>query len=175
MGATVGPRVSAAREYVAPGVTKVRGMATDRWDATVAAVAPLMIAAREGAKEARHAQLQAMKKQQKKSSGRWTTIAALVAAGAAVGASAAYILRRRRQQWAEYDPGKALEPVRDKTKSTVDKATETVDSAAEKTRETVDKTTSSAQSSAHRAANKVKESTDDLVRKAGSPGRNSRG
>jgi len=167
MGAAVGPRVSAAKDYVSPGIDRIRSTATDSWDATMAAFAPMVLAARDGARQAREAQLKAMKKQQQSSRNRSTILVALAAAGAALGIAAAYVARRRRQQWAEYDPNQALEQAHEDAKSTVDKV-------ADKTSETAHKVAERTSTASSKAVSKVKDSADDLVRKAGSPGRNSR-
>jgi hypothetical protein len=167
MGAAVGPRVTAARDYVSPGIDRIRSTATDSWGATMAAFTPLVLAAREGSRQAREAQLKALKKQQNSSRNRWSVLVALAAAGAAMGAAAAYIARRKRLEWAEYDPAHALDEVRDETQSTVDKP---ASGTSEQARTMADKTSATAS----KAGNKAKDSADELVRKAGSPGRNSR-
>jgi len=125
LGATVGPnydkakiKMIEAREWV-PTAEKVTTAASNSWDATIAALAPLMLAAKAGA--ARGAELEAKKM---KIEGNGTkkgrqvveittsterhmsgTVAALIATGAAVGAAGALAARRRnRVKWSEYEP-----------------------------------------------------------------------
>ncbi|WP_018255030.1 hypothetical protein [Salinispora mooreana] len=134
-GATVGPRVRAARSAVTPTALVMRDRAASGYVSTVAALAPLAIAVREAQAEAagraaagRRAgagrstaaskQVQAKKAKKvratraKKRSGRGRT-AGLLAASAVVGLVGAMALRRRyeRREWVEYDPVPSLEPM----------------------------------------------------------------
>jgi hypothetical protein len=119
VGATVGPnydmartRVGSAREWVSPRSGKIVDAATMRWDATVAAFAPLMQAARDGAIKA--SKLEAQNGNGKKKAIEMAppaehrmsgTVMALIATGAAVGAAGALAARRRnRVKWSEYEP-----------------------------------------------------------------------
>ncbi len=128
-GATVGPKVNAARDRVSPAAGKVRDVAASGWGSTKkAALAPL-IAASEGAQEAGKATrkakdknlkaldkkardldkkaAKAMKKDQ--SGGRSSKFGKLLIVGALVGAAGALVMRRRKQQqWDEYDPGRPV-------------------------------------------------------------------
>lgn len=122
VGATVGPRVNAAMGYVSPATGKVKDAATSSWASTMAAVAPLALAAAEGARQAggvarkaKSTNLKAMrKKESHMSRKRWPMLAGLLAGGTVVGAAGAMVMRRRKQQqWDEYDPGRALESTRD--------------------------------------------------------------
>ncbi|MFC7547046.1 hypothetical protein [Plantactinospora sp. GCM10030261] len=112
VGSTVAPRVGAAKDYVAPKAAKVRGGAQRRWGSTMAAIAPLAVAAdgavRQAGSAARKGNLKDMGK--KKSKGRLSKGATVLALGAAVGAAGAFALRRRRdnQEWHAYDPAATL-------------------------------------------------------------------
>ncbi|MEV1158235.1 hypothetical protein AB0J27_22850 [Micromonospora chokoriensis] len=124
-GATVGPRVQVARGYVAPTAAKVRDSASTGWGTTLTTLAPLAAAARDGAAQAgpltRKAKSKTMritgKKKQPRRRGSMMT--GLLAAGAIAGLAGAVALRRRREQqeWAEYDPTRTLEPMRDEVDS----------------------------------------------------------
>ncbi|MGW2627223.1 hypothetical protein [Micromonospora taraxaci] len=124
-GATVGPRVQVARGYVAPTAAKVRDRASTGWGTTLTTLAPLAAAARDGAAQAgpltRKAKSKTMritgKKKQPRRRGSMMT--GLLAAGAIAGLAGAVALRRRREQqeWAEYDPTRTLEPMRDEVDS----------------------------------------------------------
>ncbi|HEX7746254.1 MAG TPA: hypothetical protein VF462_13450 [Micromonosporaceae bacterium] len=119
VGATVGPRVQAARGHVGPAATRARTSAAKGWESTMVRVGPLAVAAVDGARQAgtvtrKAKSVKAMRKNKKaRKSGRWSRLAGLAAAGAAVGAASAYALRRRNQpRWDEYDPAQALDAVR---------------------------------------------------------------
>lgn len=140
-GATVGPRVRAARSAVTPTALVMRDRAASGYVSTMAALAPLAIAVREAQAEAagrvaaeRRAdagrsttaskKVQAKRVQAKKMratrakqrSGRGRT-ASLLAASAVVGLIGAMALRRRYEQreWVEYDPVPNLEPMQAET------------------------------------------------------------
>ncbi|MCI4063262.1 hypothetical protein MRQ36_12045 [Micromonospora sp. R77] len=134
-GATVGPRVQAARGAVAPTAVVVRDRASSGVASTVAAIAPLVLAVRNAqaqtagkaltgrkaaaakmsaaGKQAKAKNLKAAKKKQKKSRGGMMT--GLLAAGTVAGLAGAMAMRRRREQqeWAEYDPTGKLDPMRE--------------------------------------------------------------
>ncbi|MFF5054544.1 hypothetical protein ACFY1S_15310 [Micromonospora sp. NPDC000663] len=124
-GATVSPRVQVARGYVGPAAMKVRDRASTGWGTTLTTLAPLAAAARDGAAQAgpltRKAKSKTMritgKKKQPRRRGSMMT--GLLAAGAIAGLAGAVALRRRREQqeWAEYDPTRTLEPMRDEVDS----------------------------------------------------------
>ncbi len=140
-GATVGPRVQAARGAVAPTALVVRDRASTGLASTVATLAPLALAVRNAQSEAagkvvtgrkaaaakqtavskkvkaKSAKL-GRKKQRKTSRGM---MAGLLAAGTVAGLAGAMAMRRRREQqeWAEYDPTRTLEPVRDEVDTLV--------------------------------------------------------
>ncbi|MGC4854433.1 hypothetical protein ACLQ24_13800 [Micromonospora sp. DT4] len=124
-GATVGPRVQVARGYVGPAAVKVRDRASTGWGTTLTTLAPLAAAARDGAAQAgpltRKAKSKTMritgKKKQPRRRGSMMT--GLLAAGAIAGLAGAVALRRRREQqeWAEYDPTRTLEPMRNEVDS----------------------------------------------------------
>jgi hypothetical protein len=127
VGAHVGPQVKAARGYVRPAALRAK----KGWESSMVTVAPMAIAALDGARQARavarkakasKAQLNLTKATGRKRSARGGSrgprLAGLLAAGAAFGAVAAFALRRRNQpRWDEYDPGQALDAVRSEAKS----------------------------------------------------------
>ncbi|MEU4713333.1 hypothetical protein AB0F73_06705 [Micromonospora purpureochromogenes] len=139
-GATVGPRVQAARGTVTPTAVIVRDRASSGFASTVAALAPLALAVRNAqaqtagkaltgrraaaakqtamSKKAKARNLKAAKKKQKKSGSMMT---GLLAAGAVAGVAGAMAMRRRREQqeWAEYDPTQGVETVRDEVDTLV--------------------------------------------------------
>ena len=134
-GATVGPRVRAARGAVAPTAVIVRERASSGVASTAAALAPLVLAVRKAQAEAvgkavaerkaaaakqvamskkvKAKNMKAAKKKQKKSRGGMMT--GLLAAGTVAGLAGAMAMRRRREQqeWAEYDPTAKLDPMRE--------------------------------------------------------------
>ncbi|PYC68780.1 hypothetical protein C7C45_17495 [Micromonospora arborensis] len=124
-GATVGPRVQVARGYVGPAAAKVRDQASTGWGTTLTTLAPLAAAARDGAAQAgpltRKARSKTMritgKKKQPRRRGSMMT--GLLAAGVVAGLAGAVAMRRRREQqeWAEYDPTRSLDPMRDEVDS----------------------------------------------------------
>jgi hypothetical protein len=117
LGATVGPRLTAAREQVAPQAERIRATAAHGWAGTVAALAPLAVAAMDGARQAgsvarKAKDGKAMRKKRSSGRRRWSTLAGLLAAGTAVGLAGALVARRRRQHdddWMEYEPVTPLE------------------------------------------------------------------
>ena len=153
-GASVGPRVQAARGAVGPTAIMVRDRASSGLASTVAALAPLVLAMREAQAEAagkagagRKAAAKraaasrkvkaknvkaARKKQKNRSAGR---MVGLLAAGTVAGLAGAMAMRRRREQqeWAEYDPTGGLEPMREDVDTIV---VETPDPSAKVTRAT---------------------------------------
>jgi hypothetical protein len=138
-GATVGPRVQAARGAVAPTAVLVRDRASSGFASTVAALAPVALAARNAqagaagkvvtsrkvasakqAAVARKVKAKNMKAKSKKKSRRGgSMMTGLLAAGAVAGLAGAMAMRRRREQqeWAEYDPTRTLEPMRDEVET----------------------------------------------------------
>ncbi|QSB14775.1 hypothetical protein JQS43_25590 [Natronosporangium hydrolyticum] len=103
--ATVGPRM-------APAAQRVRTVASDGWDSTRAALAPLSEAAVGDSKRSR-------KRDAKRKLGggqpdqgrrRWPALVGLLAGGVAVGVVVAAAVRRsREQEWEEYDATPAEE------------------------------------------------------------------
>ncbi|MEH0984941.1 hypothetical protein [Micromonospora sp. CPCC 205556] len=137
-GATVGPRVQAARVAVAPTAVVVRDRASTGFASTVAALAPLALAVRNAQAEAagkvvtgrkaaaakqaavnKKVKARNMKKKKQKRSGGMLT--GLLAAGAVAGVAGAMAMRRRREQqeWAEYDPTRGVDPVSDEVDTLV--------------------------------------------------------
>jgi hypothetical protein len=157
VGATVGPRMNTARGYVEPPATRVRDGAVAGWATTMAALAPLVAAASDGAKQAKYVaktkNIKNIRKKEQPKMSRWPMVAGIVAVGAAVGAAGAVAMRRRRQQqWDEYDPGKALgdAPVT---------GTSSMDSTMDKAKDTGAKASDSAKDAAGKAESKA----DDLL------------
>lgn len=137
-GATVGPRVQAARSAVAPTAVIVRDRASSGLASTVAALAPLALAVRKAQAEAagkavtgrkaaaakqaavtRKVKAKNMKASRKKNTRRGgSMLTGLLAAGAVAGVAAMAMRRRREQrEWAEYDPTRTLEPMRDEVET----------------------------------------------------------
>ncbi|MBO4205305.1 hypothetical protein [Micromonospora echinofusca] len=130
VGATVGPRVQAARDSVSPTAARVRDTATTGWSSTMAALAPLAVAAAGGARQAgsaarkakaKNMMMQNRKKQQAARKRRSMLRTGLLAAGAVAGVAGAMAVRRRRdqQQWEEYDPSRSLVGAREETDTIV--------------------------------------------------------
>jgi gas vesicle protein len=125
MGSAMGPRVHNVRSMVSPAAGRVRTAASSRWDSTRSTLAPIMAAAREGAREATEAALKARAKEttevqrrlmrgEQVNRKRMGLAVGLLAAGVAVGAAAALLVRRRRRSaWEDYDPSEALESMMD--------------------------------------------------------------
>lgn len=121
-GATVGPKINAARDRVQPAAVKAKDAATSSWDSALAVLTPLVAATTDTATTSKKA-LKANKKDAKKNAkkiekrtnkaldrkqggNKTSTLAGLALVGAAVGVAAAYVVRRRKAaQWDEYDPG----------------------------------------------------------------------
>jgi hypothetical protein len=134
VGATVGPRLDSARKRVGPGTDRVRDAASQGWDTTLAALTPLVEAARTGAVEAGRQTTRARKKMSRKKTSRMSgkrtgLLVGLLTVGAAAGAAGVIIARRRsRSQWEEYDAGSAgmangqAQSVLDSTRSAMDMA-----------------------------------------------------
>lgn len=160
VGSAVGPRVHSMRSMVTPAAGRVRTVASSGWDSTVSSLAPIMAAAREGAREATEAAIKAKAKadkaRQKEGHVKQRRIGlalGLLAAGVAVGAAAALVVRRRRRNaWEDYDPSDALESMMDTVGS---RASDVKDKANELTDKAKD------------AAGDMKDKASDLTRKAG--------
>jgi hypothetical protein len=125
VGATVGPRVQAARSAVSPTAAAVRGRASSGWDSTMTTFAPLAGAALDGARQAgtvarkvKPKNVRLTKKQKPRRGGLMT---GLLVAGTVAGAAGAVAMRRRRQQqqWDEYSAGHSVEPARDEVDTLV--------------------------------------------------------
>lgn len=136
-GATVGPRVQAARNAVTPATVMIRDRTSSGLATTAAALAPLTLAIRQAQAEAaartaagkkavatkqaaatRKVKAKNMKSKKKKSR-RSGTMIGLLAAGTVAGLAGAMALRRYREQqvWTEYDAGAALEPMREEVET----------------------------------------------------------
>lgn len=135
VGATVGPRLSSAVDRVGPGTDRVRDVASQGWGTTVAALTPLVDAARTGATEAgrqtaaRARKRMTRKKRSRMSGKRTGLLVGLLAVGVAAGAAGALVARRRsRSRWEEYESGgysvagDQAQAVLDSTRSAMDMA-----------------------------------------------------
>lgn len=132
-GATVGPRVHAARGAVAPAAVVVRDRASSGLATTAAALAPLAVAVRQArieaagkavvgkaaAKQAAVTKKAKKMRAKKKSRSGGLTMAGLLAAGTVAGLAGAIALRRYREQqvWTEYDTTASLEPMREEVET----------------------------------------------------------
>lgn len=139
VGAAVGPRLSSAMEMVGPGTDRVRDVASQGWDTTVAALTPLVDAARTGATEAgRKTAARARKKMGKKKTSRMSgkrtgILVSLLAVGVAAGAVGAMAARRRsRSRWEEYESG-GYSVAGDQAQAVLDSTRSAMDMAAGKT------------------------------------------
>jgi hypothetical protein len=138
VGATVGPRLGSVMERVSPGADRVRDVASQGWDTTVAAVTPLMDAARSGAAEANRRTARARKRMTRKKrsgmSGKRTGIlVGLLAVGVAAGAAGALVARQRsRARWEEYESG-GMSTAGDPAQAVLDSTRSAMDMAAGKT------------------------------------------
>lgn len=132
VGTRVGPRMQAARGFLAPTATRVAETAANGWGSTMTVIAPLAVAALASARQTGTAagrtgsksitgskkmkMMKAMSKNKRKSMKarrRWTMLTGLLAAGAAVGAVGAVAMRRRHhEQWEAYDPARAMDTAR---------------------------------------------------------------
>jgi hypothetical protein len=137
VGATVGPRLGSVVERVSPGTDRMRDVASQGWGTTVAAITPLVDAARSGAAEANRRTAQARTKMTRKKksrmSGRRTgMLVGLLAAGIAAGAAGAMVARRRsRSRWEEYESG-GMSAAGDQAQSVLDSTRSAMDMAAGK-------------------------------------------
>lgn len=118
LGATVGPsygsareRINSARGFVGPTTQRLGNVASTSWDSTIAAIAPIAEAARQGAAKAQKLEVRNSKKRMGRANGGTSSrrvsgrIMIMLAGGAAVGAAGALVVRRRnRARWAEYEP-----------------------------------------------------------------------
>ncbi|GIH13141.1 hypothetical protein [Rugosimonospora africana] len=139
VGAAVGPKLSSAMDLVGPGTDRVRDVASQGWDTTVAALTPLMDAARTGATEAgRKTAARARKKMTKKKTSRMSgkrtgIMVGLLAVGVAAGAVGAMAARRRsRSRWEEYESG-GYSMAGDQAQAVLDSTRSAMDMAAGKT------------------------------------------
>jgi hypothetical protein len=124
-GATVGPRLNAAKDRVQPAATKAKDAASTGWDSAVATLTPLVSAAteqvlqtsgkvtgkqspkttKENKKSARKLEKRANKALGRKSGRSKSKLLGYALLGTAVGVGAAYVAKRRKTaQWDEYDP-----------------------------------------------------------------------
>lgn len=131
-GATVGPKIQAARERVQPAAVKAKDAASSSWESAVATlvaagdnvraagdnvrqagqktVTVSRKTAKANKKDAKKLEKRADKMlSRKQSSGRGSRLVGFALVGTAVGAAAAYVLKRRRAaQWDEYDPSRPI-------------------------------------------------------------------
>ncbi len=111
-GATVGPKLHAAKDRVQPTAVKAK----DSWDHALASLTPLVATAAENMRQSGKDTKKSIKrntKDQKKVSkhGTVSKLAGLALIGAALGLGAAYVAKRRRAaEWDEYDPATPINP-----------------------------------------------------------------
>ena len=131
VGESVGPRVETARGFLAPAATRFRRRTFSGWGSTMTALVPLAAAATDNTRQAgslsRKAGSKKMRTMGKKQSllarRRWSILTGLLAAGAVAGAAGAIMMRRRQQpDWDSYDPGHALDSVREDAKAIIGKS-----------------------------------------------------
>ncbi|WP_213451156.1 hypothetical protein [Rhizomonospora bruguierae] len=183
VGATMGPRLSAARDRLEPTAERMRYAAGNGWGSTITALAPLAAAAREGAMQTRGRATMAKAKSLKAgakgaratgvkrgpgmSRSRRFMVTGVLAASAAAGTVGAMMMRRRRQQrWEEYDPNQAMEDntkraqaVAGSARSTFDSAMDSAASGAQRVAAGVDRATDKLSSAAEKAAGKAGSAT----------------
>lgn len=182
VGSAVGPRAHAVRSAITPAAGRVRRVASTGWDSTMGTLAPLVAAAREGAREATDAALKEKaklaklaKREERMKQKRIGLALGLLAAGVAVGAAAALVMKRRRSAtWEEYDPSQALESAMDKASDTMDRAGDSMASTTsklgdkaeamgDKAKATADKTADRLRSGASDAAEETRALANDLT------------
>jgi hypothetical protein len=122
------------REELSEGFGHLGQAAAHGLDSTMAAFAPLLLAARTGAATVTtKARIKAGKKESGMSRRRTTLLVGLLAAGVAAGAAGAMMARRRnRAKWDEYEQ-RGIQAARQGAKSTLDTAQSTVDEGAQGT------------------------------------------
>lgn len=164
---------------VGPQTHRMRDVASRGWGSTSAALAPLMVAYREGAADGSAAALKLKDKTKSRKKGKDDVakkktgmLVGLLAVGAAVGAASALMMRRRRkQQWSEYDPTEALDSVSSGTrsmqdKSAMDKMTSRASTAMDKTADKLHSAASSMRKTkSDERAEAANDATDDLTSK----------
>lgn len=164
VGAAVGPRAYAARDYLSPAATRVRRTASAGWESAVTRLAPLAVAAAEGARQAgsvarkaRSKRVKTMRKKKSMMRRRWPMLTGLLVAGAVAGAAGAVAMRRRNQHpWEEYDPAATLDAVRGDAAAIVGDSTggsrETTAPKSPPMEKTVDRGASAGERAAHGTA-----------------------
>ncbi|GAB1688518.1 hypothetical protein [Krasilnikovia sp. M28-CT-15] len=153
--ATMGPKISAARDRVHPAATKARDTATTSWESTLATLTPVIAATaetlrqagKEGSKASRSGRRGRRSARMKgKARSQRSKLIGLAAAGVAVGAGAAYLTRRRKAaQWDEYDPDRTMAAAAESIGGADDAAFEPVDPMAGKSPMTDRKTDTAGQ------------------------------
>jgi hypothetical protein len=129
--ATVGPKLTAAKDRVQPAATMAKGAASTGWESAVATITPLVAVAGDSLRQTGKVtkkQAKANRKSAKRNAakldkrankklgrkkGRSTgaRLVRLALVGAAVGAGTAYVMRKRKAaQWDEYDPSAPIAP-----------------------------------------------------------------
>ena len=185
VGATVGPKWDTARQHLPPSIGKARTAAAHGLDSTMAAFAPLLLAARSGAAtattKARKARTKAGKKESGMSRKRTTLLVGLLAAGAAAGAAGAMVARRRnRAKWDEYEQ-RGIQAARQSAKSMLDTTQSTLDKGAQRIGGTAGQAAASTKETANLFAEQAgeaiehgKSKTDQFAEKAATISKNSR-
>jgi type II secretory pathway pseudopilin PulG len=164
VGATVGPRVHAAREVVTPAASRARNAAAGG----IAVITPLAMAAAEGARQAGKQAGKSSRRMKRKNAkalrravgreergmSRNRKLAGLLMIGVAAGAAGSMIMRRRRQreeeQWTTHESSTARSAT-DAARQMTENAKDRLHSATESAKETVKHATDAAKSTAERA------------------------
>ena len=132
VGATVGPKWDSARDHLPPSIGKARHLAASGVGTTIAAILPLVAAARAGAEDATKRARMAKTKESGMSRRRKKVLIGLLAAGAAAGAAGAVMARRRnRAKWDEYER-EGIQTARDSARSALDSARSTMEAGAQR-------------------------------------------
>ncbi len=180
VGATVGPRVHAAREVVTPAARSARNAAAGG----IAALTPLAVAAAESARQAgkqagkssrriKRKNVKALRRavgREERGMSRNRKLAGLLMIGIAAGAAGGMIMRRRRQreeeQWTTHESSTARSAT-DAARQMTENAKEKLHSATESAKETVKNAAETAKTTAERAASAIspdsKEPTADRI------------
>lgn len=186
VGATVGPRVHAARDVVTPAASRARNAAAGG----IAVITPLAMAAAEGARQAGKQTGRTSRRITRKNAkalgravgreergmSRKRKLAGLLMIGVAAGAAGGMIMRRRRQreedQWTTHESSTArsatdaarhmTESAKDKLHSATESAKDTVKSATETAKNTAERATSAHSSDGKEPAADRMSSSDRL-------------
>ncbi|HEY3506728.1 MAG TPA: hypothetical protein VGN37_28560 [Actinocatenispora sp.] len=178
------PRLGAAREAVGPRVEAARDAATKSWGTTVAAVAPIVTAAAESARQAteearkqagqvekrgraakKEARLRAKDtaralRGERSSHRRWPWVVGILGVGIAAGVIAAAVSRRNAPHWDEYEPEHEFAEPSSAFAAARDRAAGAVGTAKEKATHAADTVRGKAKDTLHVASDKADEAKD---------------